>query len=84
MDFDNETSDLYTVIEVSGPDEIGLLYRVSRALAELGIAISSARIQTIGDRVVDAFYVTVADEKIVDESHQREIERAVLHAIERK
>lgn len=82
--FDNTTSDVATVIEVSGPDEVGLLYRIARALAELGVAVASARIQTIGDAVVDAFYVTNEGEKILDAAHLDEIERAVLHAIHRR
>ncbi len=79
--FDNETSDVATVIEVSGRDQIGLLYQISRALSELRVGISTARIQTIGDRVVDAFYVTCDGKKILDETHLAEIERAVLHSI---
>ena len=35
----------------------GLLYSVTQALTELGLAISSARIATYGERAVDVFYV---------------------------
>jgi len=72
------------VIEVTGPDAIGFLYRISRAFAEIGVAIWSARIQTIGDAVIDSFYVTHNGRKISDLDHQSEIERALLHAIGRK
>jgi [protein-PII] uridylyltransferase len=82
--FDNASSETATVIEVSCRDDVGVLYRISRALSELTVAIWTARIQTIGDEVVDAFYVTHDGGKILDERHQREIERAVLHAIRRK
>ena len=81
---ENETSDAATVIEVNCQDEIGVLYRISRALSELGVGISTARIQTIGDRVVDAFYVTADGDKITDEFHLAEIERAVLYSIARQ
>lgn len=84
ISFDNESSEVATVIEVTCPDQIGLLYRISRALSEMQIAITTARIQTIGDRVIDAFYVSADGEKITDRAHQGEIERAVLHAIARK
>ncbi|MGI9606958.1 MAG: [protein-PII] uridylyltransferase [Acidimicrobiales bacterium] len=83
VDFDNDTSDLFTVIEVTGRDQIGLLYRISRALTELGVEISAARIQTIGDAVVDAFYATHEQAKLDDTRYREEIERAVLHAIKR-
>ncbi len=79
--FDNDTSGYATVVEVSCRDTIGVLYRISRALSEMGIEISTARIQTIGDSVIDAFYVTNNDEKITDANHLGEIERAILHAI---
>ena len=72
------------MIEVSCRDDIGVLYRIARALTELSVTIWTARIQTIGDRVIDAFYVSSDGAKITDVRHQREIERAVLHAIRRK
>lgn len=81
VSFDNSTSDAATVIEVIGRDDVGLLYRVSRALADLGVAISSGRVQTIGDTVVDTFYITSSSGKITDTAHLAEIERAVLHVI---
>ena len=60
----------------------GLLYRITRAMAELGLDIRSARVQTLGHRVVDAFYVVdSAGAKVTDRSHQGEVERAILHAI---
>jgi len=81
---DNDVSDYATVLEVSGRDSIGVLYRISRALSEMGIGINTARIQTIGDRVVDTFYVTADGEKILDEGHLAETERAILYAIDSK
>lgn len=79
--FDNTTSAHATVVEVSCRDTIGLLYRISGALSDMNIAISTARIQTIGDAVIDAFYVTSDDEKILDPNHLLETERAILYAI---
>ena len=54
---DNHASRDATVVEVHAPDSIGVLYRITRALAELDLDIVSAKVQTLGDRVVDAFYV---------------------------
>ncbi len=81
---DNATSHVATVVEVTGRDQIGLLYRIARALAELKIGISTARIQTIGDEVIDAFYVTADGNKLEDPAHLAEVERAILHAMARK
>jgi [protein-PII] uridylyltransferase len=79
---DNGASSLATVVEVSAPDSVGLLYRLTRALADLDLDLSTAKVQTLGAVVVDAFYVVDGrGEKITDAEHLREIERAVLHAV---
>lgn len=84
VSFDNMSSETATVVEVNCRDQIGVLYRIARALSEMQVGISTARIQTLGDRVIDAFYVMANDEKIIDPEHQDEVERAVLYAIARK
>ncbi len=79
--FDNAASAGATVIDVRSVDAIGLLYRITRALAELDLDIRSARVETLGPDVVDSFYVR--DErahKVTDGDSLREIERAVRHA----
>jgi [protein-PII] uridylyltransferase len=71
-----------TVIEVRAPDSIGLLHRVATALAEMGLDIRHATVQTIGPSVVDSFYVRTSDgRKVTDTFHRAEIERALLHAV---
>jgi [protein-PII] uridylyltransferase len=55
---DNETSDRATIIDVFAHDRTGLLYTVTRALFELGLSVSLAKISTYFDQVVDVFYVT--------------------------
>ncbi len=54
---DNRASASHTVIEVNGRDRPGLLYDLTRALSELRLQISSARIATFGERAIDVFYV---------------------------
>ncbi|HVA15548.1 MAG TPA: [protein-PII] uridylyltransferase [Stellaceae bacterium] len=54
---DNKASGAHTVIEVNGRDRPGLLYEVTRALTQLNLQISSAKISTYGEKVVDVFYV---------------------------
>jgi [protein-PII] uridylyltransferase len=79
---DNEVSDTATVIEVHAPDRTGVLYRITRALADLELDVRSAKVQTLGHRVVDSFYVRdAAGEKIVDDEHLREIDKALLHEL---
>ena len=82
---DNEASTEATVLEVRGPDSIGLLYRITRAMVELDLDIVRAKVQTLGDDVVDAFYVRARDGesggKVLDPEYLAEIEIAVLSAI---
>ncbi|HEX3969904.1 MAG TPA: bifunctional uridylyltransferase/uridylyl-removing protein, partial [Stellaceae bacterium] len=54
---DNKASSTHTVVEVNGRDRAGLLYEVTRALTQLNLQISSAKISTYGEKVVDVFYV---------------------------
>jgi [protein-PII] uridylyltransferase len=53
----NDVSDFATVIEVGAPDRLGLLYDVTRALADLGLDVHLAKVATYEGRVVDSFYV---------------------------
>lgn len=82
MRFDLDASDDATVVEVHAPDGVGLLYRVTRAFADLDLDIVSAKVQTLGPLVVDSFYVRdAAGGKTTDPGLLAEIERAVLHAL---
>ena len=80
--FDNEAAIDATVIDVNAPDATGILYRITRALAELDLDIRSAKVQTLGTHVVDAFYVCDRHgHKVTDPRTLGEIERAILHGI---
>jgi [protein-PII] uridylyltransferase len=54
---DNQASRTNTVIEVNGRDRPGLLWEVTRELTRLSLQVSSAKISTYGEKVVDVFYV---------------------------
>ncbi len=55
--FDNEGSDIYTIIEVDTRDRPGLLYDLTRTLAAMNVNIANALIATYGEQAVDTFYV---------------------------
>ncbi|MFQ1699537.1 [protein-PII] uridylyltransferase [Loktanella agnita] len=55
--FDNAGSDIYTIIEVDTRDRPGLLFDLTRTLANNHVYIASAVIATYGEQVVDTFYV---------------------------
>lgn len=77
---DNAASADATVIDVETADRIGVLYAIARALSEMDLDVRSAKVQTLGLRVVDAFYVRDRNgNKIEDVSMLQEIERAILH-----
>ena len=57
MSFHDDESHTATVIEVRAPNRIGVLHRIARALAEVGLDIRHATVQTLGEDVVDTFYV---------------------------
>ncbi|MCC6467787.1 MAG: [protein-PII] uridylyltransferase [Alphaproteobacteria bacterium] len=67
---DNKASATHTVVEVNGRDRPGLLYDVTRALTASNLQISSARISTYGESVVDVFYVKDIFGMKVDEEHK--------------
>jgi [protein-PII] uridylyltransferase len=54
---DNKASASHTVIEINGRDRPGLLFELTRALTGLNLQVSSAKISTYGEKVVDVFYV---------------------------
>jgi [protein-PII] uridylyltransferase len=76
--FDDE-SHHSTIVEVRTHDSEGLLHRLTKVLAEQGLDVRSARIQTLGAEVVDAFYVVDADgSEVTDDERRREIETALI------
>ncbi|KAB7613317.1 [protein-PII] uridylyltransferase [Amylibacter sp. SFDW26] len=55
--FDNEGSEIYTIIEVDTRDRPGLLHDLTLTLRNANIYIASAVIATYGVQAVDVFYV---------------------------
>jgi [protein-PII] uridylyltransferase len=81
--FDESASASATVMEVHAPDGVGVLYRITRALADFDLDIRTAKVQTQGASVLDAFYLLDADgHRLTDPRHLAEVERAVLHALD--
>jgi len=80
--FHDDASSNATVMEVRCATQIGILYRIARAIASIGLDIRHANVQTVGLDVVDTFYVrNWSDELVTDRAHRKEIERAILFAI---
>jgi [protein-PII] uridylyltransferase len=82
--FDNEGSEIYTIVEVDTRDRPGLLYDLTKTLAASNIYISSAVIATYGAQVVDTFYVKdMFGLKLHARSRQEALERKLRDAIAR-
>ena len=80
--FDNEGSDIYTIIEVDTRDRPGLLYDLTRTLAANHIQIVSAVIATYGAQVVDSFYVKdMFGLKLHSEQKRATLEKKLRQAI---
>ena len=82
ISFDNEGSDIYTIIEVDTRDRPGLLFDLTRTLASANIQISSAVIATYGEQAVDSFYVKdMFGLKFYTESKQKSLATKLKDAI---
>lgn len=82
--FDNEGSEIYTIIEVDTRDRPGLLYDLTKTLAAANVYISSATIATYGVQVVDTFYVKdMFGLKLHSEPRRAALEKKLRDAIAR-
>ena len=82
ISFDNEGSEIYTIIEVDTRDRPGLLYDLTRTLSENHVYIASAVIATYGEQVVDTFYVKdIVGLKYYSEAKRAALERKLRAAI---
>ncbi len=81
VSIDNELSNRYTVIEVSGRDRPGLLYSIADILSRLNLNIGSAHIVTFGEKAADVFYVTdLTGAKITTSGRKASIRQKLLDA----
>jgi [protein-PII] uridylyltransferase len=75
----NQWSNRYTVVEVTGLDRPGLLYELTTTLSKLNLNIASAHVATFGERVVDVFYVTdLLGAQVSTPTRQAAIKRPLL------
>ena len=82
ISFDNDGSEIYTIIEVDTRDRPGLLFDLTRTLANNHVYIASAVIATYGAQVVDTFYVKdMFGLKFHSKSRQSTLEKRLREAI---
>lgn len=64
--FDNDTSQIATLLELQAQDRPGLLYDVARTISEENCEIDTVLLHTEGQRAVDVFYLRAAGAKLSD------------------
>jgi [protein-PII] uridylyltransferase len=80
---DNNASAGATVVEVRAEDTVGQLHRITRALVECHLDVTSAKVSTFGAAVVDAFYVRGPDgRKLTDASQIAKVEQAIHERVQ--
>ncbi len=81
VEIDNEVSFDYTVIDIYTHDKVGLLYRITSTLTDLGLYIGVSKISTKVDQVADVFYVKdIFGHKVTAEDKLTEIKDRLLQA----
>ncbi|WP_338105058.1 [protein-PII] uridylyltransferase [Modestobacter muralis] len=78
--FDAEATGITGLVEVRATDRAGLLHRLTAALAEAGLDVTSATVETLGGDAVDAFYVSDPAGTAIDPAQRRHAERALVAA----
>ncbi len=75
---DNNASASATVVEVRAEDVVGQLHRITQALVDCHLDVTSAKVSTFGSAVVDAFYVRGPDgHKLTDAGLIGKLEKTI-------
>jgi len=76
----NQDPGFYTIVEVVGENRLGILYEMTQALTDYGCDIHFTRISTLGNRIVDVFYVQGEwGEKIEEKNRIDQLRRTVFY-----
>ena len=72
VDFHDQDSDDYTILDITAPDRLGLLFDLTLYLSKRQWVIHSARVCTEADRALDSFSLTTPEGRpIVDEEARK-------------
>jgi [protein-PII] uridylyltransferase len=78
---DNAVSQEFSVIDVYTQDRLGVLYTITRTLAQLKLDIQLSKVATEASRVADVFYVRETDGAKLSEWRVDEIKLALGEAL---
>lgn len=71
-----------TRVQIETADRPGLLAHVGRALAESGLRLRGAVINTLGERALDTLFVSTRDHRPLDGAQRDELERRLRVALD--
>ncbi|EWH03455.1 [protein-PII] uridylyltransferase [Halomonas sp. BC04] len=72
-----------TLLELTAPDRPGLLARVGRIFMEQDIALSAAKIATLGERVEDVFFITdKGGRPLTDPERQQRLRERLIEVLD--
>ncbi|MGM0784663.1 MAG: [protein-PII] uridylyltransferase [Pseudomonadota bacterium] len=72
-----------TLLELTAPDRPGLLARVGRIFMEQDIALSAAKIATLGERVEDVFFITdKTGAPLTDPDRQQSLRKRLVEVLD--
>ena len=73
----------WTVLEVATPDRPGLLANIGAVFVAQNVSLQAAKIQTLGERVEDVFFVTTSDGNSISDAQTLELlEDAIKRALD--
>ena len=80
---DNDVSNDFSVIDVYTQDRLGVLYTITRTLADLALDIHLSKVATEAHRVADVFYVRERDGRKLDADRVDEVRLQLGEALGR-
>ena len=73
----------WTVLEIATPDRPGLLANIGAVFVAQNVSLQAAKIQTLGERVEDVFFVTTSDGNSISDSQALiRLEDAIKQALD--
>lgn len=78
VEFHDHASDDYSVLDITGPDRLGLLFDLTAQLSKRQWVIHSARVCTEADRAIDSFSLSTAEgRRIPDDVARRKAQAEI-------
>jgi len=81
VEFQDQESDDYTLLDITAPDRLGLLFDLTLYLSKRQWVIHSARVCTEADRALDSFSLTTPEGRPILDEEARRTARADLQKL---